>query len=167
MNIRLASVRDIEGIARVHVESWKSTYNGIISESFLSNLTVEKRTKNWKVIFDNLTEDGVIYVVEDLGSIRGFVHGGKSREPDFEYDAELYAIYLLKEVQGNGYGKLLFERFIEALKQRNYRSFMLWVLEDNPSVEFYKKQGGQYLGKKEIQIGEDKLTEIALGWKGI
>lgn len=50
MNIRLASVRDIEGIARVHVESWKSTYNGIISESFLSNLTVEKRTKNWKVI---------------------------------------------------------------------------------------------------------------------
>ncbi|WP_010497476.1 GNAT family N-acetyltransferase [Paenibacillus elgii] len=167
MNIRLASVRDIEGIARVHVESWKSTYCGIVSESFLSNLTVEKRMKHWKAIFDNLTEDGVIYVVEDSGSIVGFVHGGKSREPDFEYDAELYAIYLLKEVQRNGYGKLLFERFIEALKQRNYRSFMLWVLEDNPSMGFYKKQGGQYLGKKEIQIGEDKLTEIALGWKGI
>ncbi|MFB0842086.1 GNAT family N-acetyltransferase [Paenibacillus oleatilyticus] len=167
MNIRLASVRDIEGMARVHIESWKSTYNGIISESFLSKLTVEKRMKNWKAIFDNLTQDDVIYVVEDLGSIIGFVHGGKSREPDFEYDAELYAIYLLKEVQRNGYGKLLFERFIEALKQRNYRSFMLWVLEDNPSIGFYKKQGGQYIGKKEIQIGEYRLTEVALGWKEI
>ncbi|MCP1307336.1 GNAT family N-acetyltransferase [Paenibacillus tyrfis] len=167
MNIRLASVRDIEGIARVHVESWKSTYDGIISESFLSHLTVEKRMKNWKDIFDNLTEDDVIYIVEDLGSIMGFVHGGKSRKPNFEYVAELYAIYLLKEVQRNGYGKLLFESFIEALKRRNYQSFMLWVLEDNPSMEFYKKLGGQYIGKKEIQIGEDKLTEIALGWKEI
>jgi L-amino acid N-acyltransferase YncA len=168
MNIRLASVHDIEGIARVNVESWKSTYHGLISESFLSNLTIERGNKNWKWTFDNLNQDEVIYILEDdLGDIVGFVNGGKCREAGLEYSAELYTIYLLKEVQGKGYGKLLFHKLIETLKQRNYQSLMVWVLEDNPSINFYKKQGGQYITKKEIQIGEDKLTEIALGWKEI
>ncbi|MNI31071.1 Acetyltransferase (GNAT) family protein [compost metagenome] len=168
MNIRIASEDDIEGIARVHLESWKSTYQGIISESFLSNLTLEQRINNWKWTFKNLSQDEVIYIIEDdLGNITGFANGGKCRESGLEFSAELYAIYLLKEVHGNGYGRLLFNTLIETLKQRKYHSFMLWVLEDNPSINFYKKQGGLFILKKEILIGEDKLTEVALGWKEI
>lgn len=168
MNIRLASVHDIEGIAQVHLESWKSTYKGIISKSFLSNLAIERRIESWKWTFENLNEDEVIYILEDdFGNIVGFVNGGKSTEAELGFNAELYAIYLLEEVQGNGYGKLLFNRLIETLKQRNYQSLMLWVLKDNPSINFYKKLGGQYILEKEIIIGEDKLTEIGLGWKEI
>jgi len=168
MNIRLASVNDIEGIARVHMESWRSTYKGIISQSYLSNLTLESRVEKWNTTFNSLNQDEVIYIIEDdFGTIVGFINGGKSREPGLQYNSELYAIYLLKEVQGNGYGKLLFNKFNETMKQRNYQSLMLWVLEENPSIHFYKRLGGQYITKKEIQIGEDKFTEIALGWKRI
>ncbi|MCL6603662.1 MAG: GNAT family N-acetyltransferase [Paenibacillus sp.] len=163
MNVRLASVNDIEGIARVHVDSWKSTYHGILPDTVLANISIETRINNWKLILNNLHQDEVIYIIEDdSGNIVGFVHGGKCRE--MEYDFELYALYLLKTAQGNGYGKLLFNKIVQTLQQRNYQSLMLWVLEENPSIYFYKRLGGQYITKKEIKIGEVKFTEIALGW---
>ncbi|WP_193726723.1 hypothetical protein [Paenibacillus guangzhouensis] len=36
MQIRLASAKDIDGIAHVHVASWQTTYPGIIADSVLS-----------------------------------------------------------------------------------------------------------------------------------
>lgn len=168
MNIRLASINDIEGIARVHLESWKTTYKDIISDAFLSNISLEGRIRNWIWNFNNPNKDETTFVLENKnGHIVGFINGGISRETDLEYNAELYAIYLLKEVQGMGYGRLLFNKLIEVLKLKKYDSLMLWVLEDNPSVYFYKDLGGEIITNKEIQIGEDILIEIALGWKDI
>jgi len=168
MKIRLASLNDVEGIAKVHLESWNTTYKNIISDSYLSNLTLEGRIRNWTWVFNNSNNGDVIIVIEDENNqIVGFLSGGKSRETNLEYDAELYAIYLLEDAQSKGYGKLLVNRFIEELKLTNYHSMMLWVLKENPAVNFYKKPGGKYITEKEIQIGEDRLIEIALGWKDI
>jgi hypothetical protein len=72
MLVREASLEDIEGIARVHVDSWRSTYKGIISESYLSNLTLEKRKKNWLWTFNNLNKDERIFVAEVEGRIVGY-----------------------------------------------------------------------------------------------
>lgn len=168
MKIRLASLNDIEGIAKVHLESWKTTYKNIISDSYLSNITLEGRIRNWTWVFNNSNNGEVIYVLEDENNqIIGFLSGGKSRESNLEYEAELYAIYLLKDAQSKGYGRLLVNRFIEELKLTKYESMMLWVLKENPAINFYKKLGGEYITEKEIQIGEDRLIEIALGWKDI
>jgi ribosomal protein S18 acetylase RimI-like enzyme len=168
MNIRLASINDIEGIARVHLESWKTSYKGIISDDFLSNITMEGRIRNWTWNFNNQKKDERTFVLEDkLGHIVGFINGGICREPDLDFSAELYAIYLLEETQGMGFGRLLFNNLVEALKLMKYDSLMLWVLEENPSIHFYKNLGGEIITKKEIKIGEDKLIEIALGWKDI
>jgi ribosomal protein S18 acetylase RimI-like enzyme len=129
--IRVASPEDIEGIARVHVDSWRSTYQGIISESFLSGLTLEKRKKNWSWTFNNLNKDEKIFVAEDEGRIVGFSNGGKNRIDDPEYDGELYAIYILKEYQGKGIGKKLVEKVAASLMEKNYKAMMVWVLESN------------------------------------
>jgi hypothetical protein len=45
MRIRQATIDDVPGIAHVHVASWKSTYKGIISDEYLSKLSVESRIK--------------------------------------------------------------------------------------------------------------------------
>jgi hypothetical protein len=42
---------------------------------------------------------------------------------------------------------------------------MVWVLQGKPSAGFYEAQGGRIIGQKEIMIGEDSLTELALGWQ--
>lgn len=167
MKIRLATLRDAEGIAHVSVNSWKTTYKGMISDAFLNQLSVEKRKENWESALHHLQENDATYVAEEHGTIRGFIKGGTSREVDMAYDAEVYAIYLLEEEQGKGYGTLLFNRLVETLKSNKLNSLMVWVLERNPSIDFYKRLGGQYITKKEIKIGDNIVTEVALGWKDL
>lgn len=46
MIIRRAGINDAQGIAIVHVNSWRTTYKGIIQNDFLNNLSYE--TELWK-----------------------------------------------------------------------------------------------------------------------
>ena len=39
MIIRKATVADAEGVAKVHVDCWRTTYKSIISEKLLTNLS--------------------------------------------------------------------------------------------------------------------------------
>lgn len=41
------------------------------------------------------------------------------------------------------------------------------VLQGNPTLGFYEYQGGRVIGQKNIAIGEDDLTEFAVGWDSI
>ncbi len=40
----------------------------------------------------------------------------------------------------------------------------VWVLADNPFRRFYERLGGKLFCEKEIEIGEQKLLEVAYGW---
>lgn len=62
IRIEQAVDRDIEGIAYVHTESWKTTYRGIISDDFLNPITQERRIKQWSGVFDSLAKDDRIVV---------------------------------------------------------------------------------------------------------
>lgn len=168
MKIRKAELIDAGGIAKVHVDSWRTTYGNILSEWYLSQLSVEGRKNNWEWTFKNLNKEEVIYVgLDDEESIVGFACGGQSRDKDFEYDGELYAIYLLREYQGQGYGKKLFKAVVDSLQNNGYESMMVWVLQGNPAISFYTAMGGKLIGQKEITIGADKHIELAYGWRNI
>lgn len=167
MKIRKATASDIDGIAFVHAMSWKTTYKGLISDEFLDAITAEARSKRWIRNFENPNKDEVMYVAEDeAGMIVGFANGGARREPDL-YDAELYALYLLKEHQGKGLGKRLIRSVAQNLLEKNYRSFMTWVLVGNPALHFYHKMGGESVATKEMKIGNEIVEEIMMGWRDI
>ncbi|WP_054025575.1 GNAT family N-acetyltransferase [Bacillus sp. FJAT-28004] len=165
MRIRQATIDDVPGISHVHVASWKTTYKGIISDEYLSKLSVESRINNWNWVFNRSNPDEVIYVMEsDDGAIVGFANGGKCRSEQYHYDSELYSIYLLEEYQGLGYGKALFSAVVNHLKRHHYQSLMVWVLEKNCATAFYYRLGAEAFTKKDIQIGNDTVTELGLGW---
>ncbi|AIQ34163.1 hypothetical protein R50345_05610 [Paenibacillus sp. FSL R5-0345] len=167
MKIRKATASDIDGIAFVHAMSWKTTYKGLISDEFLDAITVEARSKRWIRNFENPIKDEVMYVAEDeAGMIIGFANGGARREPDL-YDAELYALYLLKEHQGKGLGKRLIRSVAQNLLEKNYSSFMTWVLAGNPAIHFYHSVGGESISSIEVKIGDELLEEIKIGWQDI
>ena len=46
--IRKAKVSDANSIAKVHVESWKTTYQGVLPDDTLSKLSVENQAKLWR-----------------------------------------------------------------------------------------------------------------------
>ena len=51
IHIRRAIKDDIPGIAKVHADSWKTTYKGIFPNEILENITYEQRKNNGKIFF--------------------------------------------------------------------------------------------------------------------
>jgi len=168
LKIREADIGDVEGISVVHVNSWRTTYKGLLPDTYLSQLSVKNKVINWNWTFKNLKRDEVTFVaINHEEQIVGFCNSGKNRDTDFEYDGEIYAIYLLEEYQGCGIGKQLIKTLIDTFTLKGYSSIIVWVLEGNPSEEFYKKLGGQLIGQKNIKIGEDTHVELAYSWKSL
>lgn len=158
--IRKATIADAMGIATVQTLSWKITYSGIIANSYLDNLDIDSKAEWWaKVISQNVS----VYVAE-TDRIIGFATGGKGNGQDSSYEGELYAIYLLKQFQGNGIGKKLFDEVVIEMMQNEISSMLVWVLKDNPSKNFYIKQGAKLIKEEVIKIGNEKVIEEAYGW---
>ncbi|MGO9438402.1 MAG: N-acetyltransferase family protein [Terracidiphilus sp.] len=160
--IRRAVAADARPIAHVHVESWRSTYAGLLPNDFLASLNVDERANMWAKML--ATEEAFMFVAEDETGIFGFACGGKAREARDSYDAELYAIYLLRESQRRGAGCRLFRALTRALRTIGYSGMVLWVLKNNPAVKFYERMGGKQIAIKPIEIGGAQLEEVAFGW---
>ncbi|OIB02851.1 GCN5 family acetyltransferase [Paenibacillus sp. LC231] len=168
MHIRHANEQDAAGIANVHVNSWKTTYKGIVEDRFLENLSAADRIEGWRRKLANMPEDEQLLVIADEdGKVYGFMSYGMEREQKISDEGELYAIYLLKEIQGMGWGRELFARLKEFLQKNGYRSLLVWVLEGNSAEHFYKHMGGQERRRKKIVIGGKTHTEVALLWSSI
>ncbi|MGD6857652.1 N-acetyltransferase family protein [Bacillus infantis] len=165
IKIRKADLTDTKGIAKVHVESWKTTYVNIVPEEYLNNLTYE----SWEQIWINNISNGSVYVAQNNeGEIVGFSSGGKERSGKYSgFDGELYAIYILKEYQGQGIGKALVKPIIDDIKGMGLNSMLVLVLKDNISRLFYEALGGQKIDAVEVQIAGRKLSELVYGWEDI
>lgn len=160
--IRKAKLEDAAGIAKVHVDSWRTTYKGIVSDTYLDSLSYEEREQNWK----RGIEHNHIYIATDFnGEIVGFASGGKERTGKYvAYKGELYAIYLLEGQQGKAIGRKLFKAVVDDLKEKKLNSMLIWALEENPACLFYEKLGGKKIDTAEIEIDGQKLSEVAYGW---
>lgn len=159
--IRAAAETDAGAIAHVHVESWQTTYAGIMPAAYLAGLDEILRARLWG---EWLSGGSLVFVAEWDGRVVGFAHGGASREAVGGCDAELYAIYLLKEAQKRGIGAELLKAVATALLERNFKSMAVWVLEQNRSRSFYEKTGARLATSKVIDIGGTKLMEVAYAW---
>jgi GNAT superfamily N-acetyltransferase len=166
MQIREATPEDAQRIARVHLESWKTTYPGIIAQSYIDGLKVEDGEARWR---DRLTQDGgpIVFVAEDDAGIFGFAAGGAIMHPVDGFDGELGAVYLLASHQKRGAGAALVRRMAAALRNRGFQNMVVWALAANPACGFYERMGGVRVGEQGIEIGGVMLPEVAFGWKDI
>lgn len=165
--IRAARPEDVPAIARVHVDSWRTAYPGIVPEGFLAAMSYEDFEERWRGWLGGAGDPRRSYRVAELpsGRIVGFASGGPRLGPAFPgHDGELYALYLLPEHRREGIGRRLFGCVARGLAEAGTRSVIAWVLSRNPSRRFYEALGGELLGGQEIEIGGAMLEEVAYGW---
>jgi GNAT superfamily N-acetyltransferase len=192
MSLREARPGDAQGIARIHLQSWRETYAGIVSPDFLETISIQARLKSWQENLAPSYRGPRFNLVAEVGStgIVGFASGGRQRDWDRlsgrphaearagggnrpaalahlrDYDGELWAIYLLKSHQGSGIGRQLFEAVRLRLKERGFQAMLAWVLKANPACGFYERMGGRELGSKRILIDKEH-EECVYGWVGL
>jgi len=164
ISYRQADASDAPAIAKVHVESWQKSFAGIVPQEFLDNMTVGERTKafeerfgepNYKMFVAENSKDGVV----------GFADFGKARESVFEFEAELYAIYLLSEFQGKGIGVNLFRLCQKEMIAEGFNSMYLMALKVSPYKSFYEKMGGQIVSQGNHFFALVEYETIVYGWK--
>ncbi|MGG0238681.1 N-acetyltransferase family protein [Bacillus rhizoplanae] len=164
MYIVKANLHDAKELACVHVDSWRETYEGIMPKDVLDKKSYEKREALWKQILQK--QQSHVYVAKTIdGKIIGFADGGKERTGKYEYDGELYAIYILRAYQRNKLGKRLIKAVAADLYKNGYRSMLVWVVANNPSKYFYEALQASFVDEKDIE--ELYIKELAYGWKDI
>ena len=164
--IRVALPNDAAEIARVHVESWRSSYRGLLADEFLDSLSEAGYADRWRrVIGDGASR---VFVVEEPDGVVGFASGGRERAGESGYEGELYAIYIVAGSQRKGHGRELVHTMAAALREKGLRDLIVWVLRDNTSArEFYERLGGSYVRAQPITIGPTTLEEVSYGWRSL
>lgn len=172
MQIRPATLADVQDLALIHVGGWQSSYEGLVDPAYLAGLKQEDYAANWtKWLLDGTTSALIAY--DQSGHPAGFISFGKLRTPVPGmspirplYSAEIYAIYLLPAYWRAGLGRRLITAAVTALKDQKHKSVCLWVMEGNKrAVAFYKALGGQRIGNKKVEVAGRTLSEIAFGWR--
>ena len=157
---------DAPGIARVDVNSWRSTYVGIVPDDLLASYSLSERVRARRRSLAN--ESTATYVAEHShDGIVGFLSGGPARMDDMPFAGELYAVYLLEEYQRKGIGRRLVGELCAWLLTQGLTSMYTWALEDNPYRRFYESLGGAEFRRQTMTLHGHDLVEVAYGWDDI
>lgn len=60
MEVRLATADDIDAIARLQVDSYRSTYAGILLDDYLVHFTYQEQAVDWRSLLQSATDDIVL-----------------------------------------------------------------------------------------------------------
>jgi ribosomal protein S18 acetylase RimI-like enzyme len=170
INIRAASTEDAPEIAKVNIQSWRSTYRGLIADETLDDMKSEKYLEKWNNTFRTMEANGnFCFVAEnEVKEVVGYSLCGKNSHTKFNFEGELFAIYLLREYQKQGIGKKLFIRSIEEFKKLGVTSFTLFVLSSNgASRKFYESFHPDFTANETITIDNGQYCDICYGWSNI
>ncbi|MEI8396704.1 MAG: GNAT family N-acetyltransferase [Rhodospirillaceae bacterium] len=167
--IRRAHSADAADIAGVFVESWRSTYPGLIPDDYLVGLSVRKSTLRWYTELTQTEEgaNGVFVAVDPPRGIVGFGSCGVQRTRFSDFEGEFYTLYLLDGGRGRGLGRRLLAAMAGELVGRGYSSALVRVLRDNQARWFYERMGGEWIGEQTIYLAKTLLPEIAYGWRDL
>src|SRR4029077_10395162 len=91
ITIRAARPGDASSIARLDVDTWRSTYAGILTGTYLVGLSPDRRRQGWANVIGREPRD-VRVAVDAEDRILGFGSCGKCRaEPGF--NGEVFTLY--------------------------------------------------------------------------
>ncbi|HTS82949.1 MAG TPA: GNAT family N-acetyltransferase [Myxococcaceae bacterium] len=160
--IRTALSGDAPAIARVQVFTWQQTYRGILPDTFLDGLDVERSAESWRAV---IADRRRVTLVVDAPAVVGFCTAGPSRGDPGGFRGEVEAIYVHPAEQGRGYGTGLIRAAMAWLSDRRLSPVLVWALEANTSAHgFYQSLGAQRLDTRLLRIAEALYPEVGFGW---
>ncbi len=164
ITIRGAVLGDADGIARVHVDSWKSTYPGILPEAAINALSYKNQRTAWKRALEK-PADRLVFVAEAEGKIVAYVMAGHARgRAVARFTGEVFTLYVLRGWQGRGIGRALLGTARDALAKAGHDRMIVWVVAENPAVRFYESEGGLTIAERDDIVAATAVRLRAYGW---
>jgi len=144
MHLREAVIDDASDIAAIHVRAWQQTYTGFVPQSYLDGLSIQERTERWRSNLQNRRSNhSHVVLAFDNKMPVGFIAYGPGRDPGRGVDAEIYAVYVLQQFCGSGFGHALFDLARQHFRESGFDTAYLWVMDTNSAaLEAYRRWGG-------------------------
>lgn len=155
--VRRAQPEDAPRMARVHVETWRETYRGLMSDSELDDPgLLEWREKFWTAaLTDPRYERNNVSVALHQDTLIGIAMSGPSPDHSGE-PQELFVLYTYGSFHGSGAGAALLNNVINPSA-----SAVLWVADPNPRAQaFYRKNGFVADGTVKVEDGVKELRMV-------
>jgi ribosomal protein S18 acetylase RimI-like enzyme len=165
ITIKTVTYQDASPIAHIQIAGWRASYQGIIPESHLNNLSVSDKTSFWQsILIDPVKAKEILVAQRDDNScssndqsktapqIMGFVSFGSADGSPAGRDAEttteasrrgeLRAIYVDPRHLSEGVGRDLWMAAQEKMVKLGYSTVVVSVFAGNErAIRFYHKAG--------------------------
>lgn len=183
ISIKPATYQDAEPIAHIQIAGWRASYQGIIPESHLNNLSVSDKTAFWQsILIDTAEAENILVARRDDNSssdqngqpIMGFVTFGSADEESgtgSEADTgtegsrrgELRAIYVDPQHLSQGVGRSLWKAAQKKIVEMGYSEVVVSVFAGNERAErFYHKAGFTDSQTGQTTVGGAKVATLQL-----
>ncbi len=168
ISIRPATAGDAPAIARVRIDSWRSTYRGMIPDAYLDGMQVEASTALWDRVLTAGPNTTCVFVAEHGSDVVGFSCGNRLAEGKHGFDAELAAVYLRRDFQRMGLGRQLVGAVAEAERAHAATGLITWVIAGNKRARtFYESLDGEVVVEQPFHWDGMDLVEAAYGWRDL
>ncbi|KAM0708087.1 hypothetical protein Q7P35_004736 [Cladosporium inversicolor] len=183
ITIKSATYQDADSIAQIQIAGWRASYQGIIPESHLNNLSVSDKAAFWQsILIDPAEAENILAARRDHNSssdqtgpqILGFVTFGSADDaPGLGSNAEkgievsrrgeLRAIYVDPKHLSEGVGRSLWTAAQKRLVELGYSEVVVSVFAGNERAgRFYHKAGFAESQTGQTVVGGAKAATLQL-----
>lgn len=165
-SIRIARAEDAGGIARVHVESWRDAYAGLLPDRHLLQLNPERHAIGWTRTLARADDRRHTLVATVDDEVVGFATFGPGREGRPNAEGEIYMLYVATDWRERGIGRQLLQAAFVALWEMGNKAASIWCLEENhAAIGFYKRLGGERIAAPRAEtVGGAVFPVIGFHW---
>ncbi|SMC64782.1 GNAT family N-acetyltransferase [Papillibacter cinnamivorans] len=131
---------DFLAMSRICALGWRAAYAEAVPPDFFERLTDDY----WLEYYTRGHADGTVrgLLLKENGEARGFICYGPARAGGYGGWGEIISFYVLPDRCGRGYGALLMDGALSALKGLGYsRCYVLVLRENEGARRFYGRAG--------------------------
>lgn len=164
--IRSATSEDVRAIARVLIDTRRTSNREQLPAGYLSGLSYEKAEREYEQAISRPEPSQVTLVAQlQSGVVIGFVNGKPTPDAPGNNSVELKELYIQPNFQRRGVGESLVSEFMRQALRNNTQQVYVWVLSSNLNARrFYEKLGAHHVRDAERVIGGETCTLSVYVW---
>lgn len=165
ITIRTCTKEDLFTLSEMSAKTFADTFRGTTSDKNLEDFlkTAYQPEKLAKEMSNSDSTFYFIYVENELAGYLKVNFGDAQTEIHDPAAGELERIYVQKEFQGKGAGRLLMEQALKLVRDAGKEYIWLGVWEYNQrALDFYKRYGFYQISSHDFPVGDDIQTDIIL-----
>jgi ribosomal protein S18 acetylase RimI-like enzyme len=155
ITIELAEQSDIRSISNMAHIIWPAAYGDILSQDQIDFMLEKSYTVEG--LAESMVDGQFFYVLKEEGVAQGFV-----ALRTFTDKVRIEKLYLMPDVQGKGFGKVLIDFAFEKAMKKGKDILELNVNRNNPAYHFYLKQGFKVVETVDIPYYDYVLNDYVM-----